>query len=152
MYTNTFTYIPTKVGEPMLVRIDQDDEVYNVTIGDAYLGNMVQDDNAPYGWLISEEWPLLLEEIPELSMALREQEAIANLPYALKEQYTENLIAWAWEEDGSLKMIAHPDLDLEEFASVIRDQIDEVVLFEKDLIVYLGKEGSGEIEEIHINC
>lgn len=152
MHTSKFTYIPVKVGEPMIVQIDQDDEVYNVTIGGAYLGNMVRDEDAPYGWEITDDWPLLIEEIPELSMAIKEQEAIFNLPYALKDLYAENLVGWDWNEDDSLKLIAHPDVEIQEFANTIRDQIYDVVLFDKDLIIYLGKEGSGEVEEIHINC
>ena len=149
MHTSTFTYTPIKVGEPMLVRIDQDDEVYNVTIGDTYLGTMIKDDEAEFGWQTDDQ--LLRDELPDISMALKEQAAIYNLPFALKELYTENLIGWDWNENDSLKLIAHPETDLKEFADTIRDQIYDVVLFDKDLIIYLGKEGSAEIEEIHIN-
>jgi len=149
MHTSTFTYTPIKVGEPMLVRIDQDDEVYNVTIGDAYLGTMVKDDDAEFGWQTDDD--LLRDELPDLSMALKEQAAIYNLPFALKEMYPNDLLGWDWNEDDSLKLIAHPDVNLSEFASVIRDQVYDVVLFDKDLIIYLGKEGSEQIEEIYIN-
>jgi len=134
----------------MLVRLDQDNEVYSVTIGDTYLGAMIQDDNAEFGWRTDDH--LLLEELPDLSMALKEQEAIGNLPFALTEMYPNDLIGWEWNEDETMKLIAHPETDLTEFADVIRDQVDEVVLFEKDLIILLGKEGSSDIEEIHINC
>lgn len=151
MHTSTFTYIPIKVGEPMLVTIDRDDEFNHVTIGDTYLGVMVQNDDAPYGW--QTEDALLLEELPDLSMALKEQKAIYNLPYALKEQYGENLVGWDWDdnEEDVLKLIAHQDTDLVDFAGVLRDQVNEVVLFEKAVIIYLSKEGSDEVEEIHIN-
>lgn len=150
MHTSTFTYIPNKVGEPMSIRIDQDDEIYNVTIGDTYLGTMVKDDEAEFGWQTDDQ--LLKDELPDLSLALKEQAAIYNLPFALKDLYTENLIGWDWNEDDTLKLIAHPNVDLQEFAIAIREQIYDVVLFDKDLIIYLGQEGSNEVEEIHINC
>lgn len=35
---------------------------------------------------------------------------------------------------------------------MIRNQANEVVLFEKGLILYLGEEGSASVEEIRINC
>jgi hypothetical protein len=73
-----------------------------------------------------------------------------NLPYALKELYPDELIGWDWSGEN-LKLIAQPDTDLEEFACVIRDQINEVVLFEKGMTVYLGKEGSPEKRAIRIN-
>jgi len=150
MHTSTFTYTPNKVGVPMSIRIDQDDEFHHVTIGDTHLGTMVKDDEAEFGWQTDDQ--LLKDELPDLSLALKEQAAIYNLPFTLKDLYTENLIGWDWNEDDSLKLIAHPSIDLEEFANTIRDQIYDVVLFDKDLIIYLGKEGSADVEEIHINC
>lgn len=149
MHTSTFTYIPTKVGVPMIVTIDQDDEVLNVTIGDKYFGSMVEDENSPYGWETSD--PLLLEELPDLSMALKEETAMGNLPYALKDLFGENIITWDWDDDQNLKLIAHPDLDLAEFADAIRDQINEIVLFDKTMVINLSQEGNLEVEEININ-
>lgn len=149
MDISPFTYIPSLIGQPMLVRIEQEDEKYSVKIGDAFLGTMVQDDEAEFGWKTDDA--LLLEELPELSMAIREQEAISNLPHAIKEMFPNDLTGWDWAEDESLKLIARPETDLEEFACVIRDQINEVVLFEKDLTVYLGQEGNSEVKEIQIN-
>ncbi|WP_167293467.1 hypothetical protein [Pedobacter sp. SG908] len=134
----------------MLIRIDQDDEIYNVTIGDTYLGTMVKDDNAEYGWQTEDQ--MLKDELPDLSLALKEQEAIYNLPFALKDLYTENIVDWDWSEDDSLNIIVHPDVDLQEFANTIRDQVYDVVLFDKDLIIHLHQEGNNEVEEIHINC
>jgi len=149
MHTRTFSYIPGKVGQPMIVTIDQDDEVLNVTIGDTYLGSMVEDEKSLFGYQTTDQ--LLLDELPDLSMALREEKAMANLPYALKDLFGENLIGWSWEDDQNLKLISHPDLDLSEFANAIRDQINEVVMFDKTMVVYLTQEGSSEVEEIYIN-
>lgn len=150
MHTSKFTYTPTIVGEPMIVRIDQDDEFHHVTIGDTFLGTMVQDDEAEYGWKTDDE--LLKEELPDLAMALKEEKAIYNLPFALKDLFGQNIVNWDWNDDESLNLIAHQDVHLCEFASTIRDQVNEVVLFEKDLIIHLVKEGSSEVEDIHINC
>lgn len=149
MHTQTFTYIPIKVGEPMTVRIDQDDEFHHVTIGDTYLGTMIQDDNSEFGWETDDQ--LLKGELPDLSLALREEKAIYNLPFALKDLFPNDIIDWEWKDDQSLSLISHPETDIEEFASVIRDQINEVVLFEKAVIVYLKQEGNQSIEEIHVN-
>lgn len=149
MNKNTFTYIPNLSGEPMLVHLGQHGEV-NVTIGDSHQGSLVQDDGAEFGWRTED--PLLQEILPDLSLALKEREAMENLPYALKQIYPGELIAWDWTEDENLKLIAHPETDLKIFAEMIRNQVNEVVLFEKDLILYLGKEGSLSVEEIRINA
>lgn len=149
MHTSTFTYIPAKVGAPMLVTIDQDDEVLNVTIGETYLGSMVEDEKSPFGWHTDD--PLLLEELPDLSMALKEEKAMYNMPYALKDLFGDSINEWDWEDDQNLKLIAHPDLDLAEFADAIRDQINEVVLFDKTMVINLSQEGNPEVEEININ-
>lgn len=150
MHTSKFTYIPTRVGEPMIARIDRDDEFHHVTIGDTFIGTMIENDEAEFGWQTDDQ--LLKDELPDLSMALKEQAAIYNLPFALKDLFGENLIGWDWNDDESLKLVAHAHIDLSEFASTIRDQVNEVVLFEKDLIIHLVKEGSSEVEDIHINC
>ncbi|MBO9671979.1 MAG: hypothetical protein J7577_00935 [Sphingobacteriaceae bacterium] len=149
MHTRTFTYIPTKIGSPMLVTIDQDDEVLNVTIGDTYLGSMVEDEKSEYGWQTDD--PLLLDELPDLSMALKEEEAMANLPYAIKDLFGESIINWEWEDDQNLKLIAHQDLDISEFADAIRDQVNELVLFDKTMVISLTQEDISKVEEIYIN-
>lgn len=74
-----------------------------------------------------------------------------DLPAALHSIYGENLIAWSWIGETDLKIIAHPDTDLTEFAGVIRDQMDSVVAFDDPLTIYLSKEGSGDVEEILVN-
>ncbi|GGG97221.1 hypothetical protein GCM10007422_08930 [Pedobacter zeae] len=131
----------------MLVTIDQDDEVLNVTIGDTYLGSMVENEQSPYGWETTD--PLLLEELPDLSMALKEEKAMENLPYALKDLFGESIAYWEWEDDQNLRVIAHPDLDLSEFANAIRDQINEIVLFDKTMVINLSQ--NDKTEEIYIN-
>lgn len=118
-------------------------------IGDTFLGSMIEDDHAEFGFTTGDE--LLRAELEDFSRAYREALQIENLPVALHEQYGECLIGWSWTADKHLKIIAHYDVDLIDFAGVLRDQINEVVLFEKPLIVYLSKEGSGEVEEIHVN-
>lgn len=122
----------------------------NVTMGDSHEGSMLKDDGAEFGWRTEDA--LLLEVLPDLSMTLKEREAMGNLPYALAEMFPSEITAWEWTGDEQLKISAQPETDLKDFAGVIRDQVDEVVLFEKDLILYLGKEGSSAVEEIHINC
>lgn len=149
MFTYEFNYIPTKVGEKMTARIDQDDEIWNVTVGDTYLGTMVEDSDSEFGFTTEDE--ALQAELADFTLAYKEAIAVDNFPVALHDMYGENLIAWTWTDDKDLKIIAHPDTDLVDFAGVLRDQINEVVLFEKPLIVYLSKEGSGDVEEIHVN-
>ena len=150
MFTYEFDYIPIKVGEKMIARVEQDDEVINVTIGDTYLGTMIEDSGSEYGFVTDDE--PLQAELPDFSMAFKEALAVENLPAALHQIYGQNLIAWTWTDEKNLKLIAHPDVDLVDFAETIRDQIYDVVLFAKPLIVYLSKEGSGQVEEINVNC
>ncbi|WP_316846414.1 hypothetical protein [Pedobacter psychrodurus] len=149
MNTDPFTYIPINPGEPMLIHLIRDGE-FKVIIGGSHQGSVVQDDSAEFGWRTED--PLLLEVLPDLSMVLREREAMGNLPYALKEMYPAEIIAWEWTEDGQLKIITRPETDLKAFADMVRDQVNEVVLFEKDLIIYLFKEAGSGVKEIHINC
>lgn len=132
-----------------MARVDQDDEVINVTIGDTYLGTMTEDSSSPYGFTTDD--PLLQDELEHFSMAYKEALAIENLPASLHEMYGESLIGWTWTDDKDLKLIAHPDMDLVDFAGVIRDQIYELVMFDKSLTIYLSKEGSSDVEEIFVN-
>lgn len=148
MTTYDFTYKSIPDGELKTVTIDQDDEVLNITLDGVYLGSIVPDKSSEFGYNTENE--ALKPELESIAMALLEDEAMNNLPVALKEMYGENLIGWAW--DGKdLKLIAHPDADLVEFSGVIRDQIDEIVLFEQPLLIYLSKEGSGEVMVIQVN-
>lgn len=149
MNTYDFTYKKNRTGEVTTVTIDQDDEVLNVTLDGVYLGNMVPDAQAEFGY--STENEELKPEIKSIAFALNEIDAMNNLPAALHQMYGDNLIGWTWTDNKDLKVIAHPDVDLIEFTGVIRDQIHDVVLFEKPLLVYLSKEGSGQVEEIHVN-
>lgn len=150
MFTYEFDYIPIKVGQKMTAKFEQDDEIINVTVGDTYLGTMVEDTDSEFGF-VTEDEPLLVE-LEGISMAYKEAVAIENLPAALHQLFGENLIGWGWTDDKDLKVIAHPDIDLVEFAGVIKDQIYDVVLFDKPLIVYLSKAGSSDEQEIHVNC
>jgi len=101
----------------------------NVTIGDSHQRFLLQDDGIKFGWRTED--PLLQQILLDLSLVLKEPEAMENLPYAIKEIYPGGLIAWDWTEDESLKMIARPETDLKNFAGMIRNQVNEVVLFEK---------------------
>ena len=149
MSTYEFEMIPVKNGEKIIAKFEQDDEIINVTIGDRYLGTMVEDSNSEFGFVTEDE--ALQEELQDISMAFREAIAIDNLPEALHEMYGQNLIAWSWTDRKDLKIIAHPDTDLEEFNQRIVMEVNEIVLFDKSLTIFLSKEGSGEVKEIYIN-
>jgi hypothetical protein len=149
MFYFDFEYHSPILNETMTAKTAQDDEFIFVTVGDTSLGAMVEDSNSPYGY--TTEDPLLQRELEHFTMAYKEALAIDNLPSALHQLFGQNLTGWAWTGDKDLKLIAHPDMDLVEFAGVIRDQINEVVLFDKPLTIYLSKEGSGDVEEIFIN-
>jgi len=144
----TFTYTHINTGEPMLIHLVHSGAV-NVTMRESHQGSMLQDDGAEFGWRTEDA--LLLELLPDLSRILKEREAMENLPYALKEMYPIELIGWEWTEEEQLKITARPETSLGDFADVIRDQVNEVVLFDNNLILYLGKESSSAVEEIHIN-
>lgn len=149
MFIYEFEYLSPKIGEPMTARVEQDDEIINVTVGDTYVGTMTEDHSSPFGFKTDDD--LLQHELEHFTMAYREALAIENLPAALHELYGSNLIGWTWTEDKDLKIVAHPDIDLQEFADVIRDQINEVILFDRPLTIFLSKEGSGEVQKINVN-
>lgn len=149
MFTYEFEYTSPLTGNLSPAKLEQDDEVINVTIGNNYLGKMVEDSSSPFGFVTDDQ--LLREELEYLSMAYKEALAIDNLPAALHQLFGQSLTGWTWTNDKDLKLIAHPDIDLPEFSHVIRDQINEVVLFDKPLTIFLSKEGSGDIEEINVN-
>jgi len=149
MFTYEFQYTSPRTGRSLLARLDQDDETINVTIGNIYLGTMVEDSSSPFGFATDD--PLLQDELAYFTLAYKEALAIENLPVALHNMYGANLIGWTWTDDQNLKIVAHPDMDLKDFAEVIRDQINEVIMFEKPMTIYLSKEGSGEVKEIAVN-
>lgn len=149
MHIFEFEYYSPELGGPMTAKTAQDDEFIFVTVGDTSLGAMVEDSSSPYGFKTDD--PLLQKELEHFAMAYKEALAIDNLPAAIHQLFGQTLTGGTWTEDRDLKLIAHPDMDLIEFADVIRDQINDVILFDKPLTIYLSKEGSGDVEEIFVN-
>lgn len=149
MTTNEFEYIPINTGVKTLVKLEQDDEIIKVTMGDEYLGTMIEDPNAEFGYTTDND--ALKSELEHLSMAIKENEALHNLPDALHEIYGKRLVGWSWIENQDLKLIADPETNLEEFSDELSKQINELVLFYQSVTIFLSKEGSGEVKEIHIN-
>jgi len=149
MSTFEFEYIDKDSKEPVIAKFEQDDEIINVTIGDRYLGTMIEDTNSEFGFVTEDQ--ALQEELEDISMAFKEAIAIDNLPEALHEMYGQRLIAWSWTNTKGLKVIAHHDTDLGELKERIVSEVNEIVLFDKSLTIFLSKEGSGEVKEIYIN-
>lgn len=144
-----FEYHSPELGGPVTAKVAHDDEFIFVTVGDTSLGAMVEDSNSSYGFTTDD--PLLQKELEHFTIAYKEALAIDNLPTALHQLFGQSLTGWTWTEDKDLKLIAHPDMDLVEFAHIIRDHINDLILFDKPLTIYLSKEGSGDVEEIFVN-
>jgi len=149
MFIYQFQFIPSGQQEPVDVIINVDDEYWFVNAGGVSLGTMVEDLDSRYGF--ATEDADLQQQLELLTMALKETMQIELFPQTLKEAYGENLIAFDWDDEGELKLVAHPDTDLIEFASEIRNNINEFVTFDKPLLVLLCKEGSSQLEEIYVN-
>lgn len=149
MFNYQFQFIPIGQQEPVDVIINVDDEYWFVNAGGVSLGTMVEDLDSPYGF--ATEDADLQKQLEPLTMALKETMQIELFPQTLKDAYGENLIAFDWDDEGDLKLVAHPDTDLIEFASEIRNNINEFVTFDKPLLIFLSKEGSVDVEEIFVN-
>jgi len=149
MFTYEFEYTSPRTGRLFSARLDQDQEVINVTIGNIYLGGMIEDAQSPFGFVTNDR--LLQDELAYFTMAYKEALAIENLPMVLQRIYGPGLISWAWTSDKDLKLIAHPEMDLKGFAEILRDQIGEAIMFDKSLTIFIAKEGSAHIEEIFVN-
>lgn len=149
MFNYQFQFIPIGQQEPVDTIINVDDEYWFVNAGGINLGTMVEDLDSPYGF--ATEDADLQQQLEPLTMALKETMQIELFPQTLKEAYGENLIAFDWDDEGNLKLVAHPDTDLIEFAGEIRNNINEFVTFDKPLLIFLSKEGSVDVEEIFVN-
>lgn len=149
MLTYQFQFIPSGQQESVDVIINVDDEYWFVNAGGVSLGTMVEDLDSPYGF--ATEDADLQQQLEPLTMALKETMEIELLPQTLKDAYGENLIGYNWDDEGNLKLVAHADTDLSEFASEIRNNVNEFVSFDKPLLILLCKEGSVNVEEIYVN-
>jgi len=81
MFTYEFEYTSPRTGRLFSARLDQDQEVISVTIGNIYLGGMIEDAQSPFGFVTDDR--LLQDELAYFTMTYKEALAIENLPMVL---------------------------------------------------------------------
>ena len=131
------------------VKLEQEDEVFFVSINDDFLGSMEMVTNADVDFTTDDD--KLQEYVEGISMYLRNDKAKMKLGEKLMERYSPNLITYQYTNDDVLELVAHPESDIEEFGNAIRDLIYDDVEFESKLSVVLSKEGSGKTFHFDIN-
>lgn len=131
------------------VKLEQEDEVFFVSINDDFLGSMEMVTNADVDFTTDD--PKLQEYVEGISMYLRNDQAKMKLGEKLMERYSPNLVTYQYMNDDVLELVAHPESDIEEFGNAIRDLIYDDVEFESKLSVVLSKEGSGKTFHFDIN-
>jgi len=131
------------------VKLEQEDEIFFVSINDDFLGSMEMVTNADVDFTTDDD--KLQEYVEGISMYLRNEQAKLGLAEKLMARYSPNLITYQYMNDDVLELVAHPESDIEEFGNAIRDLIYDDVEFESKLSVVLSKEGSGKTFHFDIN-
>ena len=131
------------------IKLEQEDEVFFVSIDGKFLGSMEIAINSDVDFTTEDE--PLKEYIEGISMYLRDSGEKRLLPVKLMNRYSNNLIDFQFTNDDILELIANEETDLEDFGSVIKDLIYDDVTFESKLTVVVSKESSDETFDFDIN-
>jgi len=149
MEEQEFQMYHKSTSTPVKVKLQQEDEVYFVSIDDNFLGSMEIDLESEFGFTTTDEQ--LQEYIEGISLALGEETEKHLFALLLLGKYGQNIIRHKFINDDVLELIAHKDTDIEEFGNVILDQIYDHVTFESKLSVVLSKEGDDYTFNFDIN-
>jgi len=149
MFTTEFNMYHIDTKTPVMVKIEQDDEVMFVSVDGNYLGSMQENPDAEFGYETDDEE--LKTYLESVSMHYRDNEAKHLLADLLMLKYGENLASFQFTNEDVLELIAHEDSDIEEFGNVIRGQIYDDVTFESKLSVVISKDGDDYTFNFDIN-
>lgn len=148
MNTIEFKMYHNSTTEQVKVKMEQEDEVYFVSIDDDFLGSM-EITNSDVDFETDDE--KLQEYIEGISMYLRNEKSKQDLPDLLLKRYGENIVRCEFINDEVLEIITHPDTDIEEFGNTVRDLIYDDVTFESKLSVVISKENDEYTFDFDIN-
>ena len=144
-----FTMYHNSTSVPVRIKLQQEDEVYFVSINGDFLGSMAIDLDAEFGFTTDDED--LRQYIEGISMHLRDETEKCLLALKLMNRYGENLVSYQFTNDGVLELIACTDIEIEEFGNAIRDTIYDDVTFESKLSVVLSKENDDYTFDFDVN-
>ncbi|WP_131535484.1 hypothetical protein [Pedobacter nototheniae] len=149
MLTTTFNIHPfgAKTAQNVIIHID--DEIYFVHVEGNFIGSMVMDSESEFGF--STENEELKQLIETLSGHLQQKQFKENFPRIIKEQWRENIVSVEFTDEETIMVVCHPEVDIDDFGSVVRDSIYDLVEFDEHLNVILTKAGSDEIFDIGLN-
>jgi len=149
MNTIEFKMYHNSTTEQVKVKMEQEDEVFFVSIDDDFLGSMEMITNSDVDFETDDE--KLQEYIEGISMYLRNEKSKQHLPDLLLARYGENIVRCEFINDEVLEIITHPDTDIEEFGNAVRDLIYDDVTFESKLSVVISKENDEYTFDFDIN-
>ncbi|MDY0905615.1 hypothetical protein [Pedobacter sp. CFBP9032] len=149
MTTREFDIYTTDFKTPHKVKLEQIDEVYMVYLDGEQIGSMEIDLGAEFGFSSDDEKVKPL--IEDIASQLQQSTLREGFPIVLKEIWGENIISIGYNNYETLMVVVHPDIDMQEFGSVIQDSIYDIVSFDERLNLILSKTEGGEVFEIGIN-
>ena len=135
--------------KPVKVVINQDDEFYFVMVDGEYIGSMVHDDKADFGFEAEET--ALIPYLEGISGHFKEQCEKSDFECTLTVVHGDKIVSTLFINDETLEVAISPETNLEEFAAKIQESIYDIVSFETRLHVILSKEGDDSTIEIGIN-
>lgn len=149
MHYTHFTLYPVDTMIPQLCRVDMEDETYFITIDGKTIGWMERDYSVDFGFITDN--PEIQALMPDLLVKLIEVKKRKDFGEMVKTVWKETVISTKFIDEEKLLVIVDKDMDLDEFASVVRDIVLDYVEFEEHLDLILKKENTGETVEVGIN-
>jgi len=149
MTTREFDIYTTDFKTPHKVKLEQIDEVYMVYLNGEQIGSMEIDLEAKFG--LSSDDESVKPLIEDIASQLQQSTLREGFPIVLKEVWGESIVSTEYKDYETLLVVIHSDIDIEEFGSVIKDAIYDIVSFDERLNLILSKIESDEVFEIGIN-
>lgn len=149
MLTYHFKMYHNSTLEPVDVLINAEEGFYFTSINGRFIGTFIIDESNELGYSTQDED--LQEYLEGVTMHLRDHIAKHQLAEKLMNRYGQNLISFQYTNDDVLELIAHPDVDIEEFGNVVKDLIYDDVTFESKLSVVISKENNEYTFDFDIN-
>lgn len=143
------TFTPIGEDKPLIVNIQLVANGWQVSADGERLGLMVESSKSVNSFTSEDD--SLKNYLGPLSIAFKAQLEIDILPQKLKEIYHSDLIAHAWGDNGMLKLIAGPTVEIIPFALEIERSAHSLLHFSQVLSFHISKEGSARFEEFTLN-
>jgi len=149
MFTADFNIFPDGSATPVEVSVNKEENAYFVSINGKYTGAMVADGTDSLQFSTEDEE--LEPYIGLITQHINADGARLNFPDTLSEVWGENISGSLFVNDNTLEVAVKPEVNLDEFAALIKDSVYDIVNFDEALDLILFKEDTAKAIKISIN-